>query len=115
MLSLLETRLDTVVYRLNLARTRTQSRQMVSHGHVLVNGKRVTIPSFNVKMGDIISFSGKSANLSFIKKLAEESKDTKVPSWLDKSALVGKVKSLPKREDLDIEINERLIVEYYSR
>ena len=115
LLSLLETRLDNVVYRLNLARTRTQARQLVGHGHVLVNGKKVTIPSFNVKIGDIISLSGKAANLDFIKKLSEENKDAKMPSWLEKNALVGKVSNLPKRDDIDIEINERLIVEYYSR
>lgn len=115
MLSLLETRLDNVVYRLALARTRTQARQLVSHGHVLVNGKMVTIPSFNVKIGDVISLSAKAANLDFIKKLSEENKDAKIPSWLKKNALVGKVSDLPKREDIDIEINEKLIVEYYSR
>lgn len=115
LLSLLETRLDNVVYRLNLTRTRTQARQLVGHGHVLVNGKKVTIPSFNVKIGDIISLSGKAANLDFIKKLSEENKDAKMPSWLEKNALVGKVNNLPNRDDIDIEINERLIVEYYSR
>lgn len=115
LLSLLETRLDNVVYRLLLARTRTQARQLVSHGHILVNGKKVTIPSFNVKIGDVISLSSKVANLDFIKKLSEENKDASLPSWLEKSALVGKVRDLPKREDIDIEINEKLIVEYYSR
>lgn len=114
-LSLLETRLDNVVYRLNLARTRYQARQMVSHGHVLVNGKVVTIPSFNVKIGDVITLSPKAANLDFIKKLSQDSKDAQMPSWLEKSALVGRVKSQPAREDIDIDINERLIVEYYSR
>ncbi|MBI2599284.1 30S ribosomal protein S4 [Candidatus Curtissbacteria bacterium] len=114
-LSLLETRLDNVVYRLNLARTRYQARQMVSHGHVLVNGKGVTIPSFNVRIGDVITLSPKTANLDFIKKLSQDSKDAQMPSWLEKSALAGKIKSQPAREDIDIDINERLIVEYYSR
>lgn len=115
LLSLLETRLDNVIYRLALTRTRTQARQLVSHGHVLLNGKMVTIPSFNVKIGDVISLSPKAANLDFIKKLSEENKDAQMPSWLEKKALVGKVRDFPKREDIGIDINEKLIVEYYSR
>ncbi len=115
LLAILEARLDNVVYRLNLARTRTQSRQLVSHGHVSVNGKRVTIPSYNVKIGDVITLSSKTANLDFIKKISEEFKDAQMPSWLEKSALAGQIKSLPNRADIEIEINERLIVEYYSR
>lgn len=115
LLSLLETRLDNVIYRLALARTRTQARQLVSHGHVLLNGKMVTIPSFNVKIGDVISLSPKATNLDFIKKLSEENKDTQMPSWLEKKALVGKVRDFPKREDIDVDITEKLIIEYYSR
>jgi small subunit ribosomal protein S4 len=82
---------------------------------VLVNGKSVTIPSFNIKIGDIITLSPKATGLDFIKKLSQEFKDSKSPSWLEKSALAGKVKSMPKRDDIDVDINERLIVEYYSR
>ncbi|MCR4324556.1 MAG: 30S ribosomal protein S4 [Candidatus Curtissbacteria bacterium] len=115
LLSILETRLDNVVYRLNLASSRSQARQLVSHGHVLVNGKKVTIPSFNVKIGDVISLSTKTANLDFIKKLIEDTKDAKLPPWLERKATVGKVAAMPKREDLDVEVNERLIVEFYSR
>ncbi|MBI2012682.1 30S ribosomal protein S4 [Candidatus Curtissbacteria bacterium] len=115
LLSILETRLDNVVYRLNLARSRYQARQLVSHGHVFVSGKRVTIPSYNVKIGDIISFSAKAFDFDFIKKLAEETKDAQVPAWLSKEAMVGKVESLPKREYITEPIDERLIVEYYSR
>jgi len=114
-LRILETRLDNVVYRLNLANTRQQSRQLVSHGHISVNGQPVTIPSYNVKIGDIISLSAKAANFDFIKKLTEEKKDLKLFSWLGKQATVGKILALPKREDIDMEIDERLIVEYYSR
>lgn len=115
LLNILETRLDNVVYRLNLARTRYQARQLVSHGHIKVNGKRVTIPSYNVKIGDIINLSEKASNWDFIKKLQDETKDSNMPAWLEKQAAAGKVKSLPKREDIDAEINERLIVEFYSR
>ena len=115
LLQILETRLDNVIYRLGLAQSRPQARQLVSHGHVLVNDKTVTIPSYNVKIGDIVSLSAKTANLPFIKKLAEEKKEEKIPSWLSKKATVGKVQSRPKREDLEANINEKLIVEYYSR
>lgn len=114
-LSLLESRLDNVTYRLGFAASRRQARQLVSHGHVTVNNKKVTIPSFNVKINDIIALSPKAAKLDFIKKLQEENKDAKIPIWLEKQALVGKIKSWPKREDIDFDVNEQLIVEYYSR
>ena len=115
LLALLERRLDNVVYRLNLARSRAQARQLVSHGHVFVNEKKITIPSYNVKIGDVISLSAETANLDFIKKLTEETKETKLPSWLRKKATVGKIEAMPKREELEADINEKLIVEYYSR
>lgn len=115
LLQLLETRLDNSIYRLNLAASRQQARQLVSHGHVTVNEKKVTIPSFGVKIGDVLALSPKAANLPFIKKLNESTKELTLPSWLEKKATVGKIKSLPKREDIDIDVNERLIVEYYSR
>ena len=113
LLQILESRLDNVFYRLGLAASRPQARQLVSHGHVTVNGKKVTIPSFNVKMGDIVSLSPKAANLDFIKKLA--ALETKTPSWLSRKATVGKINTLPKREDLEADVSEKLIVEYYSR
>ncbi len=115
LLTILETRLDNVIFRLNLARSRQQSRQMISHGHVLVNNKKVNIPSYNVKIGDTVTLSTKAANSQSLKKLLEETKDSSLPSWLEKNAIVGKIKDLPKKEDIDIDINERLIVEYYSR
>ena len=115
LLRILETRLDNVVYRSNLASTRQQARQLVSHGHILVNGRRVTISSYNVKIGDVISLSAKAANFDFIKKLTEEKKDLNLPSWLSKKATVSKIMAAPKREDIDAEIDERLIVEFYSR
>lgn len=115
LLSILETRLDNVVYKMKLASSRPQARQLVSHGHVLVNEKKVTIPSFNVKVGDIVSLSAKAANLEFIKKMSQESQEEQLPTWLTKKATVGKILSHPKREDIKDEIDERLIVEYYSR
>lgn len=115
LLLLLETRLDNVIFRLNLVSSRPQARQLVNHGHVLVNDKRVTIPSYNVKIGDVLTLSTKAASLDFIKKLAQDTKDLILPPWLNKKAIIGKVVDWPKREDLKEDINERLIVEYYSR
>lgn len=115
LLQILETRLDNVVYRLQFANSRQQARQYVGHGHVLVNDKKVTIPSANVKIGDIVTLSTKIASSDFIKKLQEETKDAKIPEWLEKKALVGKVAIMPTREQIEEEINETLIVEYYSR
>ena len=115
LLQILETRLDNTIYRLGLAKSRQQARQLVSHGHVLVDNKRVTIPSYNVKIGEVISLAPKTANLAFIKKLLEENKEETPPPWLSRKITVGKIESMPKREDLNAEINERLIVEYYSR
>ncbi len=115
LLEILEGRLDNVVYRLHLARTRTQARQLVSHGHIHINGKRVTIPSFNVKIGDIVSLSAKAANFDFVKKSLEESKDSTIVSWLKKEGAAAKVLEKPKREEIDLPIDERLIVEFYSR
>lgn len=115
LLSLMERRLDNVVFRLGLSANRRQARQLVSHGHITVNNKMVTIPSLNVKINDIITLTPKAANLDFIKKLQEENKEATVASWLEKKALVGRVKDFPKREEIDFEVNEQLIVEYYSR
>ncbi len=114
LLQILESRLDNVIYRLNLAETRPQARQLVSHGHVMVGDTKVTIPSYNVKIDDIVALSPKTSNLGFVKKLVED-KDRTLPPWLERKGTVGKIKSMPKREDIEIDINERLIVEYYSR
>lgn len=115
LLQILETRLDNVLYRLALSVSRPQARQLVSHGHVFLNGKKVTIPSYNVKIGDVVSLAPETANLPFIKKLLDVKKEEKLPPWLSKKATVGKIESLPNREDLQADVNERLIVEYYSR
>lgn len=115
LLQILESRLDNVVYRLNLASSRQQARQLVSHGHIFVNGKKVTIPSYNVKIGDVITLSPKAVNFQFIKTIAEDSKDLKLPKWLERKGAAGKVLSKPERELIEEPVNEKLIVEFYSR
>ncbi len=116
-LKMLESRLDNVIFRLNLARSRPEARQIVLHGHVLVNGRRVNIPSFLVKEGDVISIKEKSRGMSHIKDILEVNEGRGVPSWLevDLEKATGKVLGEPRREDLDMEFEEHLIVEYYSR
>jgi len=110
----LERRLENVVYRLGFAKTRRQARQIVSHGHILVNGRRVDIASYRVKVGDTVSIAENSKNLTVIKEAVEESR---VPVWmeLDKSSFTGKILQNPTKDDLDFDLNESLIVEYYSR
>lgn len=110
----LEKRLDNVVYRLGFAPSRPSARQLVSHRHVLVNGKKVNIPSFSLKVGDTISLDSKASSIPEIKKAIEQ-KDFKIPSWLEKKALVGRVSALPKREEINEPITEQDIVEFYSR
>lgn len=115
LLQLLETRLDNVVYRLGFANSRAQARQLTSHGHVLVNGNKVNIPSFNVKVGDVISLKNKANNFEFVKEASTEVDQEKLAEWLERKALVGKLKRVPAREDIAAEINEQAIVEFYSR
>jgi len=112
---LLESRLDNVVYRLGLARTRRQARQLVNHGHVLVNGSRVDIPSFRVAAGQTITLREKSRNLDVVKEAIEV--NNFVPDYLtfDADKLEGTFTRLPERSELPAEINEALIVEFYSR
>ncbi len=110
----LERRLDNTVYRLGLTPSRPAARQIVSHGHVLVNGKKVNIPSFSLKVGDTVSLDSKASNIPEVKKVLDQ-KDIKIPSWLERKALVGKVSSFPRREDVIEPINEQDIVEFYSR
>lgn len=110
----LERRLDNVVYRLGFAPSRPSARQLVSHRHVLVNGKKVNIPSFSLKVGEVVSLDPKSANIPEIKKSIEQ-KDFSAPSWLERKALAGKVLALPKREEIVEPISEQDIVEFYSR
>ena len=118
MLVLIERRLDNVVYRLGFAKTRRDARQLVSHNHFTVNGKRVNIPSYQVKAGDVIEVVESSrSSVKFSKLLGEEAPVVLLPSWLerDKNALKGTVTKLPVREDIDVPIAEHLIVELYSK
>ncbi|HIC09070.1 MAG TPA: 30S ribosomal protein S4 [Aquificales bacterium] len=118
-LQLLERRLDNVVYRLGFAKTRRQARQLVSHGHILVNGKKVTIPSYRVDVGDIIEVKPKSRNIKFIQENLENKDPRSVPAWLelDKQNFRGKVVNLPERvqDYLEIPINLQYIIEFYSK
>lgn len=117
MLSLLERRLDNVVYRLGFGDSRAMARQLVNHGHIRVNGKKVDIPSFCVKPGQVISVRESSRDIPALKKLREEGMNRPIPQWLDVDVenLAGKVVQLPAREDIDFDIREHLIVEFYSR
>ena len=117
LLSMLETRLDNVVFRLGLANTRREARQIVNHGHILVNGKKVNIPSYLIKQGDVIAVREKSKNSDRMKEIVERNESRLVPKWLDmdKNTLTGKVVALPARDDIDYEVEEHLIVELYSK
>lgn len=114
LLRLLETRLDNVVYRAGLAPTRAMARQLVNHGHVLVNSRPVTIPSYQTKVGDEVALSPVAAAIPVIKSRLE-SGEVIVPAWLKHEGLVGQVVRLPDRQEIDGTINEQLIVEFYSR
>lgn len=117
LLRLLETRLDNVIYRMGFAASRPQARQLVRYGHVEVNGRRVTIPSYQVKEKDIVAIREKSRNFDFFKEIAEQGASKVVPGWLSVNfdTLTGEVLYLPKREDIDVPIQEHLIVELYSK
>ena len=117
LLSLVERRLDNVVYRLGFAAPRREARQLVNHGHYTVNGKSVNIPSYLVDVNDVIAVSEKSASNNRFKKLKEDDAFVAAPKWLDrdKNTLSGKVIALPARDDIDFEIAENLIVELYSK
>ncbi len=117
LLSLVERRLDNVVYRLGFASTRREARQLVNHGHYTVNGKGVDIPSYMIKVGDVIAVSEKSASTTRFKTMKEDDSFITAPKWLDrdKNNLVGKVTAWPARDDIDYEVNEQLIVELYSK
>ena len=117
LLSIVETRLDNVVYRLGFANSRRQARQLVNHGHFTVNGNRVNIPSFQVKPGDVVAVCEKSVSNAFFKALKEADAFVAAPKWLDrdKNNLVGKVIAMPTMADIDFEIAVHLIVELYSK
>jgi len=117
MLAILETRLDNTVYRLGFAMSRAEARQLVLHGHFLVNGRKVNIPSFLVKPGMIISINEKSRSLEKFKSVIEANSFRQPPKWLeyDANSLVAKVTAIPARDDIDMPIEEQLIVEFYSK
>lgn len=117
LLVLLETRMDNVVYRLGLADSRAQARQLVSHGHFMLNGRKIDVPSALVKPGDVIAIRPQSSSRTYFKELRQDLDDRRVPAWLalDVKNLSATVKNFPAREDMDVSINEQLVVEYYSR
>ncbi len=113
LLELLEQRLDNIIYRLGFAKSRPEARQVVNHGHVSVDGKRVDIPSFRVAPNSVVAIMPKFMdNTQVIKNLSE---NKEVPVWLERKAMLGKVMRIPERDDMEKSINEQLIVEYYSR
>ncbi len=114
LLRLLETRLDNVVYRLSFVPTRNMARQLVGHGHILVDGKMVTIPSYQVKVGQQISLGKKALEMPVVKSRLDNP-ELSLPAWLKRTAAVGQIQSLPARIDIDSPVNDQLIVEYYSR
>ncbi len=117
LLGLLEARLDNVIYRLGLAVSRSQARELVSHGHFLVNKKRVKIPSYLVKTGEIITIKTSSQKSKIFSNLSEKLKKNNLPGWLSFNTqnLEAKILNLPKKEDLEAKINVQLIIEFYSR
>ena len=117
LLCILESRLDNVVFRLGLANTRKEARQIVNHGHILVNGSRVDIPSYLVKPGDVVAVREKSKSSARMKEIVGANEKRIIPKWLsmDKNKLEGRVLQLSDREDIDYDVEEHLIVELYSK
>ena len=117
LMTILESRLDNVVFRLGFARTRKEARQTVTHGHITVNGHRVDIPSYRVRPGDLVAVAPKAKDLLVIKSALVSNERVSVPAWLevDIEKLQGSVLSLPTRDQIDLDINEQLIVELYSK
>lgn len=117
LLTICESRLDNVVYRMGLASSRAEARQLVVHGHYTVNGKKVNVPSYLVKEGDVVAVCDKSRSSDKIKAVVETNGSRPVPMWLemDQDKLQAKIARMPSREDIDLDVQENLIVEYYSR
>lgn len=117
LMTILETRLDNVIFRLGFARTRKEARQIATHGHVTLNGNKVNIPSIRVKAGDVVAVRPKSKELLVIKSALVSNERSQVPAWLevDIEKLQGSVLSLPTRDQIDADVNEQLIVELYSK
>jgi len=114
LLSLLERRLDNVIYRMGLAPTRAAARQLVNHGHVMINGKKMSIPSYQVMVDDVIALKQKTTSIPVVTALLKE-ESSHVPAWLQRKGPAGKVVRLPQREDIQEVVDEQLIVEFYSR
>ena len=117
LMTLLESRLDSIIFRMGFARTRREARQIVGHKHVLVNGKCINVPSYLVKAGDVIEIREKSKSLQRYKDIVEVTGGRLIPEWLDVDieALKGTVKALPTREQIDVPVDEMLIVELYYK
>jgi small subunit ribosomal protein S4 len=116
LLVLLERRLDNVVYRLGIASSRAQARQLVQHGHIVLNGRKTNVPSAFVGAGDVVSIRKESMRRPFFKELQQDFDNRQVPRWLSvDSSLMANILNLPTRDDIDVSLNEQLIVEYYSR
>jgi small subunit ribosomal protein S4 len=117
LLILLESRLDNVVYRMGFAASRPQARQLVRHGHFKVNGRKVNIPSYLVEPGDVVAVNDRSRRNVYFKDLAQDLPHRAVPEWLsrDDETMVGRILAQPERTDVEVNIDEQLIVEYYSR
>lgn len=117
LLVLLERRLDNVVYRMGFADSRAQARQLVRHGHLQVNGRRVNIPSFLVKQGDVVTPGNKSQSLEHFRSAMERLSQKHIPEWIhvDAEQMRGMVQTLPTRDDVDMPFHEQLIVELYSK
>ena len=117
LLRILESRLDNVVYRLGWASSRAEARQLVVHGHFLVNGKKVDIPSYLLRAGEVVAVSAKSKDSTKVQAVLEANSGRPVPAWLDlnRGALEAKVVNLPAREEIDTPVEEQLIVEFYSK
>ena len=114
---MLETRLDNTIYRLGFAESRTKARQIVNHGHITINGKKVTIPSYQVRPGEVIGIKEKSKNSKLFKDFAEKAKNIKAPGWLNLEVkeLTGKILHNPSIKDVNTNINAQMIVEFYSK
>ncbi|MGI6105997.1 MAG: 30S ribosomal protein S4 [Raoultibacter sp.] len=117
LMQILESRLDNVVFRLGFARTRKESRQTVTHGHITVNGKKVDVPSYRVRPGDLVAVAPKAKDMLVIKSALVSNERVQVPAWLevDIEKLQGSVLVLPERNQIDLDIHEQLIVELYSK
>jgi small subunit ribosomal protein S4 len=117
LLKLLERRLDNIVYRFGITKSRAHARQLILHSHILVNGKKVNIPSYQVNINDVIEIREKSKNINDIKEIKDGKVELNIPNWLefDSEKLKGRIKKFPSKEELNLPVKEKLVVEYYSR